>query len=162
MDEHVLAGLALDESEAFAGVKPLHGSLFFQLYSLLYLSYSAPLPTAPSQKKRLQVWTCSPFNGSKGFTRATNAPQPYHVRERFVHAIRRYDCLCADLRVGAGRIWSTCIPPVTTCQSVAFICFHAAEGCYTHSALNSSAVLCGPSGTDLRTPAWSFLRFSRA
>jgi len=31
MDENVLAGLALDESKAFAGVKPLHGSLFFQL-----------------------------------------------------------------------------------------------------------------------------------
>jgi hypothetical protein len=29
MDENVLAALALDESKAFAGVKPLHCSLFF-------------------------------------------------------------------------------------------------------------------------------------
>jgi hypothetical protein len=27
--EHIFAGLALDESKAFAGVKPLYGSLFF-------------------------------------------------------------------------------------------------------------------------------------
>ena len=39
MDKYVLTGLALDESEPFAGVKPLHYSLFFQFISLLSLSY---------------------------------------------------------------------------------------------------------------------------
>jgi hypothetical protein len=34
VDENVLAGLALNESEAFAGVKPLYRSLFFQLVPL--------------------------------------------------------------------------------------------------------------------------------
>jgi len=29
VDENVLAGLALDKSEAFAGIKPLYCSLFF-------------------------------------------------------------------------------------------------------------------------------------
>src|ERR1700692_1955815 len=38
MDEHVLAGLALDEPVAFAGIAPLHCSLFFHFY---YLSSKA-------------------------------------------------------------------------------------------------------------------------
>ena len=42
MDENVLAGLALDESKAFAGIKPLHGSLFFQLcFSFLFELFAA-------------------------------------------------------------------------------------------------------------------------
>jgi hypothetical protein len=31
VDENVLAGLALDESESLAGIEPLYCSLFFQL-----------------------------------------------------------------------------------------------------------------------------------
>jgi hypothetical protein len=34
MDEHVLAGQALDESESLAGIEPLHCSLFSQLMCL--------------------------------------------------------------------------------------------------------------------------------
>jgi hypothetical protein len=42
MDKHVLAGLALDESVAFAGIEPLHCSLFFHFYylALSYLCFS--------------------------------------------------------------------------------------------------------------------------
>jgi hypothetical protein len=46
MDEHILAGLALNESEALAGIKPLHCSLFFhcnpflRFYCLSYLVLS--------------------------------------------------------------------------------------------------------------------------
>jgi hypothetical protein len=40
MDENVLAALALDESKAFASVKPLHCSLFFhRCVPLNYKSY---------------------------------------------------------------------------------------------------------------------------
>jgi hypothetical protein len=35
MDEDVLAGLALDESESLAGVEPFHCSLFFHGVSFL-------------------------------------------------------------------------------------------------------------------------------
>ena len=38
MDKNIFAGLALDESEAFAGIEPLHCSLFFHCY-YLDLSY---------------------------------------------------------------------------------------------------------------------------
>jgi len=42
MDENVLPGLALDESKAFAGIKPLHGSLFSQLcFSFLFELFAA-------------------------------------------------------------------------------------------------------------------------
>jgi hypothetical protein len=42
MDEDILAGLALDESVAFAGIEPLHCSLFFHCYylALSYLRFS--------------------------------------------------------------------------------------------------------------------------
>jgi hypothetical protein len=42
MDEYILAGLALDESVAFAGIEPLHCSLFFHFYylALSYLRFS--------------------------------------------------------------------------------------------------------------------------
>src|SRR5579885_1150923 len=36
MDENVLSGLALDESKAFAGIEPLHCSLFFVHFSFLF------------------------------------------------------------------------------------------------------------------------------
>jgi hypothetical protein len=34
MDKYILAGLALDEPVAFAGIEPLHCSLFFHFYYL--------------------------------------------------------------------------------------------------------------------------------
>jgi len=37
VDENVLAGLALDETEALAGVKPLYCSLFFHFFFLFFL-----------------------------------------------------------------------------------------------------------------------------
>jgi len=37
MDENVLAALALDETKAFAGVKPLYCSLFFQVVFLFQI-----------------------------------------------------------------------------------------------------------------------------
>ena len=39
MDENVLAGLALDEPKALAGIEPLYCSLFFHFFSLFFLSY---------------------------------------------------------------------------------------------------------------------------
>jgi hypothetical protein len=46
--EHVLARLALDESESLAGVEPLHSSLFFAHFCFLYftLSYLPLIPPA--------------------------------------------------------------------------------------------------------------------
>ena len=41
MDENVLPGLALDESKAFAGVEPLHCSLFFIHFLFLFSSKKA-------------------------------------------------------------------------------------------------------------------------
>ena len=78
MDENILAGLALDESIAFAGVEPLHCSLFFHCYylALSYLRFSyrpahlagrgagPRLPLARTNK-RLQGLTCSPVERVK-------------------------------------------------------------------------------------------------
>jgi hypothetical protein len=53
MDENVLAGLALDESKALAGVKPLNCSLFLQLcFSFLFELF---VPSHNLKKKGLQV-----------------------------------------------------------------------------------------------------------
>jgi hypothetical protein len=50
MDENVLAGLALDESKALAGIKPLHCSLFFQLsFSFLCKLFAAAPPPPPKK-----------------------------------------------------------------------------------------------------------------
>src|SRR5438270_8369098 len=76
VDEHVLTGLTLDESETLARVEPLNCSLFFHSNSyFLVLSYLVRLTPREIKEKKggLQVWTCSPLNESKGFTRATNA-----------------------------------------------------------------------------------------
>jgi hypothetical protein len=73
MDEHILAALALDESESLTGVEPLYCSLFSQVVSLLIELFGA-FPTASSQKtKRAASVDLQPLNDSKGFTRATNA-----------------------------------------------------------------------------------------
>jgi hypothetical protein len=75
--KNVLTGLALDESESLAGIEPLYCSLFFHLivsfFCLSYLCVSNAL-----SRKRKGAASCiglaAPFNKSKGFTRATNAP----------------------------------------------------------------------------------------
>jgi hypothetical protein len=90
MDENVLSGLALDESEALARVKPLYSSLFLTQcsfsFQISYLMHLSPGPlripgvfrrllTAVKRaenKKRPQVVACDPSK-TKGETRATNA-----------------------------------------------------------------------------------------
>ena len=67
MDENVLARLPLDESKAFAGVKPLDCSLFFQLcFSFLFELFGASLPLPPA-KKRPHVWRAVPSKILKVF-----------------------------------------------------------------------------------------------
>ncbi len=68
MYEDVLAGLALDEPVAFAGVEPLYCSLFFHFYSscLSYLVLLVPLWVPLARKnKKLQVYPCSPVERVK-------------------------------------------------------------------------------------------------
>jgi len=73
MYEYIFPGLALDETKALAGVKPLHCSLFFAhfviLFSLIKLS-GAPLPETtvfihfmmnPGGSGRLQLRFFDPF-----------------------------------------------------------------------------------------------------
>ena len=54
MHEDIGARLALNESETFAGVKPLYCSLFFQLCFLFLMGYLVPLerPSAKNKKGR--------------------------------------------------------------------------------------------------------------
>ena len=53
VDEHVLTGLPLDESETLTRVEPLHCSLFFHSNSYsLVLSYLVPRAASRAQKKR--------------------------------------------------------------------------------------------------------------
>jgi hypothetical protein len=52
VDENVLAGLALDESESLAGIEPLHCSLFFHFFSLLYIElFVSRVRPQPENKK---------------------------------------------------------------------------------------------------------------
>jgi hypothetical protein len=78
MDENVFARLPLDESKAFAGVKPLYCSLFLQLcFSFLFELFGASLPLPSAKKKTARVARGS-FEDSKGFPRATNAELVLH------------------------------------------------------------------------------------
>ena len=45
MDENVLPALALDEPNALAGIKPLHGTLFFTHFFYSFLSAAVRLST---------------------------------------------------------------------------------------------------------------------
>lgn len=56
MDENVLARLPLDESKAFAGVKPLYCSLFLQLcFSFLFELFGASVHCLQPKKKTARV-----------------------------------------------------------------------------------------------------------
>jgi hypothetical protein len=105
MDEYILAGLALDESVAFAGVEPLDCSLFFHCYYLAvsYLCFSYQparlagrgagprLPLARTNKRLQDLRLAAPLNESKGITRATNASEFYQKRAFVVHMDRIND-----------------------------------------------------------------------
>ena len=74
MDEHVLAGLALNESKSLAGIEPLHCSLFFQLcISFLFELLVAISHCLQPKNKGCKCGLAAPLTNSKGFTRATNA-----------------------------------------------------------------------------------------
>jgi hypothetical protein len=100
MYEYIFPGLALDEAKALAGVKPLHGSLFFAhfvfLFSSLKLSgallriLSRGLPSsaafcgsAQRAQKKAASLTLRPLHKTKGDTRATNANSVYQKKAWF-------------------------------------------------------------------------------
>ena len=61
VDENVLAGLALDESKALAGVKPLHCSLFFQLcFSFLFELFGAVSHRLQAKKEGCKCGLAAP------------------------------------------------------------------------------------------------------
>ena len=61
MHEHIGARLALNESEAFTGVKPLYCSLFFQLCFLFLMGYLVPLALQPKTKKAASCMNSQPL-----------------------------------------------------------------------------------------------------
>ena len=79
MDENVFVGLVLDESIAFAGVEPLHCSLFFRFYylalsyfALLVLAgapraarHGASVASSPYKQTGCRVEPCSPVERNK-------------------------------------------------------------------------------------------------
>src|SRR5258706_14645782 len=94
MYEYIFPGLALDKAKAFAGVKPLHGSLFFAHFVFLFssLKLSGALLRIPSRRlpssaafcgsaqraqKKAASLTSRPLHKTKGDTRATNANPVY-------------------------------------------------------------------------------------
>jgi hypothetical protein len=86
VDEYVLAGLALNESEALARVKPLYRSLFLcQLISLFFLKLFVLLERPrPDAKRAASLNLAAPLNESKGYTRATNA-DPFSHNSGFMY-----------------------------------------------------------------------------
>ena len=76
MDEYVLAGLALDESEALAGIEPLYCSLFFQFDALFYLSYLVLLNCLqPYNKKGHKSELAAPYANLKVIQEQQTHPQ---------------------------------------------------------------------------------------
>ena len=66
VDENVLAGLALDETEALAGVKPLYCSLFFHFFfPFLSSKLFVPLALQPYNKKGREFEVAAPLNNLK-------------------------------------------------------------------------------------------------
>jgi|SRR5579875_2070988 len=66
VDENVLAGLALDESEALTAVEPLNGSLFFQLcFSFLFELFGAFPPPLAQQKRGCKCGLAAPPSNLK-------------------------------------------------------------------------------------------------
>ena len=61
MHENIVAGLALDESEALAGVKPLYCSLFFQLCVSFLFELFGAVSNASGQEKRAARVNLQPF-----------------------------------------------------------------------------------------------------
>src|SRR5882672_11817439 len=97
MYEYIFPGLALDEAKALAGVKPLHGSLFFAHFVFLFssLKLSGALLRIPSRRlpssaafcgsaqraqKKAASLTSRPLHNTKGDTRATNASPLYQKK----------------------------------------------------------------------------------
>ncbi len=76
MDEDVLAGLALNESEALAGIEPLYCSLFFQCDALFYLSYLVLLNCPqPYNKKGRKSELAAPYANLKVIQEQQTQPQ---------------------------------------------------------------------------------------
>src|ERR1700722_16064701 len=67
MDEHVFAGLALDESKAFAGIKPLYCSLFFQLCISFLFELFVSFHVPQGKKRGTAGVDLQPLQKSKGF-----------------------------------------------------------------------------------------------
>src|SRR5215813_8298360 len=68
MYEYIFPGLALDEAKALAGVKPLHGSLFFAHFLILFssLKLSGALPANPlAETAFLRLRSVDPLSGHK-------------------------------------------------------------------------------------------------
>jgi hypothetical protein len=105
VDENVLAGLALNESEALARIEPLYRSLFLsQLISLFYLKLFVLLerPRLYAKKGR-KFELAAPLNDSKGYTRATNAA-PLSHKSAFMYI----GILPAAAHAGAATPLSSC------------------------------------------------------
>src|SRR5882757_5607254 len=100
MYEYIFPRLALDKAKAFAGVKPLHGSLFFAHFVFLFssLKLSGALLRIPSRRlpssaafcgsaqraqKKAASLTSRPLHKTKGDTRATNATSLYQKTPPF-------------------------------------------------------------------------------
>jgi hypothetical protein len=87
VDENVLAGLALDETEALAGVKPLYCSLFFHCFSFSFFSkLFVPFPLAYNKKGR-EFEVAASSKQSKGFleqqTQKQTSTTPGRVPEKY-------------------------------------------------------------------------------
>src|SRR5579871_1840391 len=67
MYEYIFPGLALDEAEALAGVKPLHGSLFFTHFVFLFssLKLSGALLRSPCGELLPRLRSVDPLSGHK-------------------------------------------------------------------------------------------------
>src|SRR5882724_5212990 len=107
MYEYIFPRLALDKAKAFAGVKPLHGSLFFAHFVFLFssLKLSGALLRIPSRRlpssaafcgsaqraqKKAASLTSRPLHKTKGDTRATNAKSVYQKPPSFARGSLPY------------------------------------------------------------------------
>jgi hypothetical protein len=103
MDENVLSGLALDKAKAFAGIEPLHCSLFFVHFSFLFSKKLSDASTAEPDRARLRLSlerVSGPLSGHKKRPQVVEQPcdrftTPKTIQEQQTQTqCRTNPCIC--------------------------------------------------------------------
>ncbi len=113
MDENVLSGLALDKSKAFAGIEPLHCSLFFVHFLFLFSKKLSDASTAEPDRARLRLSlerVSGPLSGHKKRPQVVEQPcdrftTPKTIQEQQTQTQCRTNLCICPARFGGTFCW---------------------------------------------------------